>query len=591
MKKLLEIILKSKNKIAIIKIILMLQLTALFDIFSVALIIPILNIVSNFESFLSQPYFISHKDFFVNLSKTEVLLIVLSIFVGINILKSFYYAYTNYKILVFAKKISQYLSANLVNKYLSETYSYLTNKKNSTLVRNLTEEIERVQYSVSNLLSLFAEIIISFLLLSFIFYIDPSSTAIIGFIMIAGFLTAKKIFNKKIETWGLVKQSLYSSRLSKINDTFNSFVEIKLLNKIQKTEKEYLKMNSTYYDQIIKYNTIQTFPRFIVEILAIISFGAVIMTMTYKNYDLANIFNVLAVLAASSLRLMPSFNKMYGALNALTFCASSIKLIYSELNEGDKIFLKKESKINKNQTKKIQFTKNIQLSNVSFRYSRQQKFLIKNCNLTIPKGSVVGLKGDTGSGKSTLIKIIIGLIQPSEGSVYVDNKEINKKEEIKNYNIEHWYEKISYVPQSIYLFNDSIRNNISFELDKNEKLNKKEFNQNEKLFQNAINISMLRSFINELKEEEYTIVGENGIKISGGQKQRIGIARALYLNRDILILDEATNALDHNTEKKLLENIKNSKKNLTIILISHKLENYTICDKVYNIKDGVLQLN
>jgi ABC-type multidrug transport system fused ATPase/permease subunit len=569
----------------------MLQLTALFDIFSVALIIPILNIVSNFESFLSQPYFISYKNFFVNLSKTEVLLIVLSIFVGINILKSFYYAYTNYKILVFAKKINQYLSANLVNKYLSETYTYLTNKKNSTLVRNLTEEIERVQYSVSNLLSLFAEIIISFLLLSFIFYIDPSSTAIIGFIMIAGFLTAKKIFKKKIETWGLVKQSLYSSRLSKINDTFNSFVEIKLLNKIQKTEKEYLIMNSTYYDQIIKYNTIQTFPRFIVEILAIISFGAVIMTMTYKNYDLATIFNVLAVLAASSLRLMPSFNKMYGALNALTFCASSIKLIHSELNEGDKIFLKKESKINKNQTKEIEFTKNIQLSNVSFRYFKQQKFLIKNCNLMIPKGSVVGLKGDTGSGKSTLIKIIIGLIQPSEGSVYVDNKEINKKEEIKNYNIEHWYKKISYVPQSIYLFNDSIRNNISFELDKNEKLNKKEFNQNEKLFQNSINISLLRSFINELKEEEYTIVGENGIKISGGQKQRIGIARALYLNRDILILDEATNALDHNTEKKLLENIKNSKKNLTIILISHKLENYTICDKVYNIKDGVLQLN
>jgi ATP-binding cassette subfamily B protein len=161
----------------------------------------------------------------------------------------------------------------------------------------------------------------------------------------------------------------------------------------------------------------------------------------------------------------------------------------------------------------------------------------------------------------------------------------------KNYNIEQWDKKISYGPQSRYLFNDSIRNNISFELDKNEKLNKKEFNQNEKLFQNAINISLLRSFINELKEEEYTIVGENGIKISGGQKQRIGIARALYLNRDILILDEATNALDHNTEKKLLENIKNSKKNLTIILISHKLENYTICDKVYNIKDGVLQLN
>jgi ABC-type multidrug transport system fused ATPase/permease subunit len=350
-------------------------------------------------------------------------------------------------------------------------------------------------------------------------------------------------------------------------------------------------MNSTYYDQIIKYNTIQTFPRFIIEILAIISFGAVIMTMTYKNYNLATIFNVLAVLAASSLRLMPSFNKMYGSLNALTFSASSIKLIHSELNEADKNFSEKESKINKNQPKRIEFTNNIQLSDVSFRYSKQQKFLIKNCNLVIPKGSVIGLRGDTGSGKSTLIKIIIGLIQPCEGSVYVDSKEINNKEEIKNYNIEQWYEKISYVPQSIYLFNDSIRNNISFELDKNEKLNKKEFDHNEKLFQNAINISLLRSFISELKEKEYTIVGENGIKISGGQKQRIGIARALYLNRDILILDEATNALDHNTEKKLLENIKNSKKNLTIILISHKLENYTICDKVYNIKDGVLQLN
>ena len=587
MKKILRLILISKKKIDLFKIFLILHCISLLDIFSIALIIPLIGVISDFDNLIANFPAKNYLFFLTHFSKLEFLIILLISFVVINLIKSLFYLYSNYKIFKFAQNINHYLANLIIRYYLSESYQYLINKKSSVLIRNLTDDAERTQYGILAFLNCFSEIIIAIILLFFIFYIDPISVTIIVSTIFIGVIITKKKITKNLKKWGKVKQSLFSSRIKKISDSLNSFIEIKLTNKINKVINEFSKINLNYQNQILKYTSLQLIPRFIIEIFTIIGISLVLFVQVYKNTDISTILTTLGILAVGSVKLMPSFQKIYTSVNVIAFSKFSINLIYEEINKLEKFNKKNNLKVSNKFTeiKKLDFKNKIHLNNISFKYPKEKKYIIQNCNMIIPKGSTIGIKGNTGSGKSTLIRIIIGLLPPTKGTVTVDKVNIFKKNNKKF--ITAWHKNISYVPQSIFLINETIKKNIIFDTsDENYIFDEKK--SDIRKYKKAIQCSVLQSLIKQLKYKDKTIVGENGVLLSGGQKQRIGIARALYLNRDLLILDESTNSLDHETEGKIIERIKKYKKNLTIILISHKLENYKICDKVYNLKDGKL---
>jgi ABC-type multidrug transport system fused ATPase/permease subunit len=290
-------------------------------------------------------------------------------------------------------------------------------------------------------------------------------------------------------------------------------------------------------------------------------------------YSTGSFFNALPIITLyifAGYRLMPSAQQLYSLYSTLKFSKPSIFALHDDFKS-----LKKISIVNKQNI--LTFHKEIFLKNISYNYPNSSKLVLKNIDLKINVGERVGLIGPTGSGKTTLINIILGLLQPQKGTLQVDGKIIDK-----NY-IKSWLNLISYVPQNIYLLDDTIVNNIA--------LGKDPANIDKNILNKVTKIACLDNFVNnDLPNKFQTIIGENGIRLSGGQRQRIAIARALYLKPKVLILDEATSALDNQIESMVMESINNLSKELTIIMIAHRLSTLKFCGTIYKIENNTISI-
>ena len=282
--------------------------------------------------------------------------------------------------------------------------------------------------------------------------------------------------------------------------------------------------------------------------------------------NISDILPIMTLYALAGYKLIPALQLVYNSISQLRLVSPSLEVLYKDMTTM------KDFEVDKNY-KVLEFNKDITLSNISFTYPGTSKKIINDINLNIPANNTVAFVGSTGSGKSTLVDIILGLIDIQKGKMEVDGKVINNK------NLRSWQTKIGYVPQNIYLSDDTIAANIAFGIDKNDIDYQK--------LQQVAKISNLETFvINDLPLQYQTMVGERGIKLSGGQKQRLGIARALYRNPSVLVLDEATSALDTITEKKVMDEVYNLKKNLTIIIVAHRLSSLKKCDKIFHLENG-----
>ena len=306
-------------------------------------------------------------------------------------------------------------------------------------------------------------------------------------------------------------------------------------------------------------------PKYIIEIFGIAVVISLIYFLLKINDEPKDIIPILALYTASAFKIIPSLLKIFSTFQNFNYLNPSLDNIYSQLNDYkdlvDNTF--KENKV----LKKINFDKKVEIKNLFFKFS-EEKILFNNFNISIEKNSFIGIKGDSGSGKSTFLNMISGLIKPQKGEILVDGVSIFE-------NIQEWRNKLGYVSQSVFLIDESIKKNIAFGVEDSEI----DYTKLDMAIQN----SGLRNYIDSLNEKENTIVGERGIRISGGQKQRIGLARALYFSPEILILDEATNSLDKETEKNILTELLNIKNKITLIIVSHENEPLKISDKIYDL--------
>jgi ABC-type multidrug transport system fused ATPase/permease subunit len=301
------------------------------------------------------------------------------------------------------------------------------------------------------------------------------------------------------------------------------------------------------------------------------SFGGILLIILYMMKDTNTFTNTLPILSLyifAGYRLLPAFQQIYASFTSLTFINSSLNKLF---DDSKKFKIIKYSK----KTKVLDFKKSISLKKIHFNYPNSKKKILKNVSLTIPSKSTVGFIGKTGSGKTTIIDIILGLLEPQKGSILVDGKLIKKN------NLKSWQKIIGYVPQNIFLSDQSVSANIAFGLDHNE------IDQDK--VEKAAKIAQIHDFVlNELPAKYNTEIGERGIRLSGGQRQRIGIARALYLDPKLLILDEGTNALDIKTEKQVMNSLNNLGKDVTVIIITHRLKTLKNCKVVFKLDKGHL---
>jgi len=416
---------------------------------------------------------------------------------------------------------------------------------------------------------LFTEIIVILGVGSLLLFFEPigtiSSILVLGTI---GFAFHAKI-QKKVASWGETRQRHAGFRMMHLQQGLRAIKDIKVLGREDKFINDFIKHQKLVANTQFKSMFVATLPRPSLEWLTIIGVVLLILVMMAQGKQLQSFLPILALFAAAAFRLMPSIVRILHSKQLIQFGIPVLEALHVELKNVDDI--KIENSIHQ---KEINFKNKIEIKNLNYSYNDKNSVLT-NINLTINKGEVVGLIGESGAGKTTLINIILGLLTPLNGEILVDGVRI---EEGKR----SWQNQIGYVPQNIYLNDDSIKKNIAFGIPEN-KINKKKI-------EDSIAAAQLSNFIDSLNDGYETKVGETGDRISGGQRQRIGIARALYKNPNILILDEFTNSLDSSTEKKIIQEVNLSKGSKTIIMISHSSETISNCEKIYKLTKQGLQI-
>jgi ABC-type bacteriocin/lantibiotic exporter with double-glycine peptidase domain len=466
----------------------------------------------------------------------------------------------------FLKKIKKRVSHDLYKKYLCNNYLFFTNKNSSELLRNV-RIATYYNGTLFNLFTFLSEIVMICVLIITLFLVDPSITIISLIFFLSLSILLHYILKKKIHQYGIIKEKLEISINKSALQTFQSIKEIKIYNSSNFFIKLFDKIISEHSKIEKSINIFQQTPKLIFEVCLILIITVLFFYMNNFNYPKEQYLFILTALSVISLRLIPSLTRIVANLQRLKFFQPSIEILNNQFKDISQQYSHQKN----NQLENFQCLK---IKNVNFRYEdKKDKVFPHNLDLTINKGEIVGLFGKSGSGKSTLLHLITGLLKPLEGEITINNFNI------KNLS-QNWLNKISYVPQSVYLFDDNIMRNIFFD----------DVDFNQKNFERCLKISNLEDLIKSFPEKEQTQVGENSIKISGGQKQMVGIARAIYRNSEILILDEATSSIDPFNTKQILDNIKKFQfeNNITIIIISHDIKVMDICDKIFSIKENKL---
>lgn len=508
---------------------------------------------------------------YINLNYLMILLLAL------YTLKLILSIYFNNKIYSYLFQIHFKLSQFLVSSYIKKPYSYFTKVNSSIIVRNVYSEVGIFTHQIILAISyIITDLILIFGLFILLAKNDFFSTIVVSLILISFFLIFSFISKPFLKKWGeiLVKQKFYIH--NSLKETFSSIKEIKIFNIENFFINRYSISLSEYSKAQKKQISHSQMPKFFFEYIVVIIFLLIINLFKLRGLSDDQIFSNLALFAAASLRLMPCFSRIANQFQSIIFYKPSVDILYEEFKIISKDNEKKtiiENEIKTIKTNRIVFKKTINLIDVSMSYSGRN--ILNNINLILKKNNILGIFGQSGEGKTTLIDMICGIIKPTGGKILIDNKYDISNLPYKK----EWLNKIGYVTQDIYLLNDTIKSNILYGDEK--------FDNNK--LQKVLKMSQLNNFIDNLKFKENTLVGENGINFSGGQKKRLAIARALYREPELIIFDETTSSLDLQNEKKIFQMLTELKNERCVIIVSHSKKTLEYCDKVFEVKNFKVQ--
>lgn len=546
----------------------MLSISGFLESLTIGLFIPLIAIIS--EKKTNIPFLNNFYDF-SKIEINEVLVLVLSLILIVYLIKSIFLTYLEFGIQRLINDIRVELTSELFKKYINSKYEFHLKNNSSILLRNLTVEIVSFCHGIIGPILILAKeffIIVFITILLFLFdYKISIFTFSFGIILI---FSIKAILKKLLYTLGLKAMNFRGEANKIIIESLQGIKFIKSY-KIEDNFINRLLKNLKFSAEIkSKETAIHSVPRIWIELLVLITLSLIGLYFFIFNISMSEYFSFISLFLIAMLKMLPSFMSAIRTINGYQSYKPSIDFIKKELEEREE---NNEIKKEKLTNKKVELNKELIIDNISFMYKGQKQNIIENLNLKINKeGDLIGIFGDSGVGKTTLIDILIGLHNPHKGQFYLDNNLIEQKS-IRG-------KIFGYVPQFIYLFDDNIKNNILI-------TNDKEISEDD--YKKVLNQCDLSKFIDSLPEGDKTLIGENGAQISGGQRQRIGLARALAHDAKILILDEATSALDKRTEDNIFDTLKKISIKKSILIITHNRNLLNYCNKIYCLKDGNLK--
>lgn len=563
----------TKERRAILILFFPMTIAAIVNVIGIAFVVPFIAIVSTPDTIKTHGKiawlyhalrFTNEHAFLIFLGAT--VLAVLIIGNGIS-------ALTTWLMLRFTNMRSFTLSKRLLEKYLQQPYVYFLDKNSAVLTKNILSEVEMVvSYVLRHCLEMAAKCVAMFFIITLLFIVNPFLA--VGIIMILGgaYTAIYTGVRRRLGEVSRVHTEAKEQRYRIAHETFGGIKEIKL----QGCEKVFLDAFAKPANRFAQHEAtgqiISDLPRYALEVIA---FGGIVLIILYllaTHHPLEELMPLLAMYAFAGYRLMPGLQSIFGALTSIKSHADALTVLHQDLTAHQETI----TPIATSSNKKITLAKNINLNNIQFVYPNSEKIILNNLTISIGAGESIGIVGETGAGKTTIVDIILGLLQPTAGNIIVDDVVITPN------NIHLWQKNLGYVPQHIYLSDESVAQNIAFGLEEN----KIDFSRVE----NAAKLAAIHEFIvNELPSGYKTTVGERGVRLSGGQRQRLGIARALYRDPQLLVFDEATSALDSVTEENIMSSIYHLSRKKTLIIIAHRISTLMSCDKIIVLEKGAVQ--
>jgi len=566
-------ILKSSDKKKLVIIFCLMLFASILEVMGISLILVFVSIISEPEKVFNIEWLTPIFSFLDIVNSKDLLIFGSIALIALFVFKNSFLVIFNYIQAKFVYNKFDRIANSLFKKYMYAPYTYHLGQNTAVLIRNVvTDTVLLTNQIMLPLLQISMEVVIVFGIFAYMFFLEPFITLMVLLLIGGTGITFLKIIKKRLEVHGKEAVEHRGQMIKKVNEGLGGIKEISIKNKQYWFIEEFHNSSRRFAKAQVFNQTIKKSSKSVIETAAIAGMLLVAILLIWQGREVIEVIPVLTLYGAASFKLIPSIDKISNNYNTLRYHKKVLDNIHNDyvnLQKNEQQIPEKEST-----SKIIPLNNKIEIDKIQFCYPDSPDLVLDNLSLQIDKGEVVGFVGTSGAGKTTIVDLILGLLKPAEGVVKVDNVDIRK-------NLPGWQKNIGYIPQFIFLSDNTIRNNIAFGVDE------KKIDDNQVL--EAVKMAQLEEMINDLPNELDTIVGERGVRLSGGQRQRIGIARALYSNPEILIMDEATSSLDNRTEKYIIESVERLKKDRTIIIVAHRLTTIKNCDKLFVVKQGTIQ--
>ncbi|MDB9885284.1 ABC transporter ATP-binding protein/permease [Gammaproteobacteria bacterium] len=568
LKKLFSLLAESERS-GLFKIQLLLIFMAIFELIGIASIFPFMALVGN-QSILYEPGPIAEFFKFSQIADPNNFLMLLAVSVFLIILSSSLFSiFASWKLAMFGNKVGANIGNRLFCFYMHQPWLYHSDQNSSTLTSKIANESYRLTHFVINpVLLMNARLISAVCICTMLLIFNPLIAISGAFFFGSAYYLIFSFASFYLDRNGKIISHDTQARFRLMSEGFGGIKDTLLLGRQSKFIDRFKSVSNNIAHANGLTTTLISLPRYLVELLLLTAVILLVVFLLITNEE--NMLSILSVYALAGLKLLPAFQQVYSSLSLIKGNISAFTVLNKDLIASNPKNL--ATKIDPFENKKIQFLNTIKFKNISFSYPKEHIKVINEVSLTIKKNTCIGIVGSSGSGKSTTVDLLLGLLEPSEGEIVIDSKVLNKT------NIRKWQNIVGYVPQDIYLSDLSIKENIAFGLPKIDISNE--------AIDQALELANLKDFVNSLPESANTVVGERGVQLSGGQRQRIGIARALYHEAEVLILDEATSSLDGLTEKSIMDNINSFTGKKTIIMVAHRLATVRNCDDIFLFHNG-----
>ena len=569
----LSAILDKQQKIKIAGLMVLILIGGLLETAGVSLILPLLSAILDEKSFAANEKVIYFMDLFGFQKIQGFIFFLLFALIFMYVFKAVYLLMLTYIQSRLVNRNRCRCTTNLLSQYLHRPYEYYLYAETSTILRTIYGDMDNIFNLLLQCMNLAAELVVSVCLGIFLLFLDFKMMLLVVGLLLAVTIFVTKVVKPRLNTVGESAREAQADLYKWILQSVTGIKDVKVHNKEDYFTAKYRKSASEYADYQVKNNVLTNLPRLLIETVAIVGILLYVAISMAAGVEMASLLPLISAFALAAMRLLPSVNRVNTYMANIAYYESALNYIYENV-DTDALSRQEELdayRIANPNTKPITIKKEIALSHITFAYPNTDKKIFDNAYMTIPVGKSVGVVGASGAGKTTIVDVLLGLLEMQEGTITSDGTNI-----FDNYGA--WLAHIGYIPQTIYMLDDSIRNNIAFGV-------KEEDIDDERVWE-VLEQAQMKAFVEDLPDKLDSQIGERGVRISGGQRQRLGIARALYHDPELLIFDEATSALDNDTETAIMEAIDMLHGQKTMVIIAHRLRTIENCDIIYEVKDG-----